>query len=534
MARIACILVPNFPIAAIVRANPELHLTPLAISNTLAPHSELIAVSTRARKSGVYPGMTIAQARSIIPELAVVNHSEAAETSAMDALADAAESISPLVEKGDAGRVWLDLAGLERLMGSEEVIASELEKRVGQVGMEAAIGIASNKEIAHLAARCGGLRVVDPGQEGEFLSWLPLDMLGLDAQPGSDAGDMEDTLARWGIRRLGELARLDPDAIGSRLGRRGVELIRIARGENPARLIPRRPVEVFTEAIELDYGIETLEPLGFVMRPMLERLCERLKIRGLVAGDMMLSFGLSDHRKFSRRVAIGAPSNDARAMLAMVTLSLESLAPEAAVETIRIDVEPRKPRAAQADMFLPPAPAPDRLELTIARLAPLCGPENVGTLRPEDSHRVEAVRLEKFDPPPPRPIELSGDGDAKNIAQLMIRAVRPPLEVEVLLSRGAPEFVRGPNLGARVVSIAGPWRRDGEWWNNAAFHADGAPPAGGIRDACSGWSSAGIANSEDRTVSPRDYYELALADGGVYRVFCDLNSAQWFVDGIYD
>ncbi len=512
MARIACILVPNFPIAAIVRANPELHPAPFAISNTLAPHAELIAVSTRARKSGVYPGMTIAQARSIVSELAVVNHSESAETSAMDALADAAESISPLVEKGDDGRVWLDLAGLERLMGTEEAIAAELEKRVAQVGMEAAVGIASNKEIAHLAARCGGLRVIDAGQEGDFLNWLPLDMLGLE-----DSGDLEDTLARWGIRRLGELARLDPDAIGSRLGRRGVELIRIARGENPARLVPRRGIEIFTEAIELDYGIETLEPLGFVMLPMLERLCERLQLRGLVAGDMLLSFGLSDHRKFSRRVAIGAPSNDARAMLAMITLSLESLAPESAVDTIRIDVEPRKPRAAQTDMFLPPAPAPDRLELTIARLAALCGPENVGTLRPEDSYRVEAVRLEQFEPPPPRPLELNGNAEAKNIAQLAIRAIRPPLEVEVLLSRGAPEFVRGPNLGARVVSIAGPWRRDGEWW-----HA-----------------------SEDTAPSPqltmktngsfrRDYYELALADGGVYRVYRDLNSAQWFVDGIYD
>ena len=331
------------------------------------------------------------------------------------------------------------------------------------------------------------------------------------------SNDIEDTLARWGIRRLGELARLDPDAIGSRLGRRGVELIRIARGENPSRLIPRRPAEIFTEAIELDYGIETLEPLGFVIRPMLERLCERLKLRGLVAGDMMLSFGLSDHRKFSRRVAIGAPSNDARAMLAMITLSLESVAPQSAIETIRIDVEPRLPRARQADMFLPPAPAPDRLELTIARLTALSGPENIGTLQPEDSHRVEAVRLEEFNLPPPRPLELTGHSDSKTVAQLTIRAVRPPLEVEVLTSRGAPEFVRGPNLGARVVSIAGPWRRDGEWWHTSE---DTAPSPQLVMKT----------NGNFR----RDYYELALADGGVYRVFCDLNSAQWFVDGIYD
>jgi hypothetical protein len=109
----------------------------------------------------------------------------------MDALADAAESISPLVEKGEDGRVWLDLAGLERLMGSEEAIAAELEKRVAQVGMEAAVGIASNKEIAHLAARCGGLRVIDAGKESDVLNWLPLDILGLEAQTGSPR------FARW-------------------------------------------------------------------------------------------------------------------------------------------------------------------------------------------------------------------------------------------------------------------------------------------------------------------------------------------------
>ena len=511
MSRIACILVPNFSIAAIARANSELHLKPLAISNTSAPHGELIAVSIRARKAGVWAGMTIAQARSILPDLAIVCRSEAAETSAMDALADAAESVSPLVEKGDAGRVWLDLAGLERLMGSEEAIASELEKRAAQVGLEASIGIASNKEIAHLAARCGGRRVIEAGQEDDFLNWLPLDLLGLDAD-----GDLEDTLARWGIRRLGELARLDPGAIGTRLGRRGVELIRIARGEHKTRLIPRRPAEIFIESIELDYGIETLEPLGFVILPMLQRLCDRLALRGLVAGDLMLSMGLCDHRKFSRRVTIAAPSNDPRAMLAMITLSLESAAPEAAVETIRIEVEPRTPRAAQADMFLPQAPAPDRLELTIARLASLCGPDHVGTLRAEDSHRPEAVRLEPFDPPPPRPLELTGEAETKSIAQLAIRAIRPPLAVEVLMSRGAPEFVRGPNLGARVVSIAGPWRRDGEWWS--AVEESVSPQltmktAGNFR---------------------RDYYELALADGGVYRVYRDVNSSHWFVDGIYD
>src|SRR5690242_20887818 len=142
MGRIACILVANFSIAALVRANPALDDAPLALSNTLAPHSELLAVSARARRAGVYPAMTIAQARSIVPDLIVAHHSEAAEISAADALADAAESVSPLVEKGGGGCVWLDLAGLHRLYGSEDAIASELVRRVARVGMQGAIGIA--------------------------------------------------------------------------------------------------------------------------------------------------------------------------------------------------------------------------------------------------------------------------------------------------------------------------------------------------------------------------------------------------------
>jgi len=77
------------------------------------------------------------------------------------------------------------------------------------------------------------------------------------------------------------------------------------------------------------------------------------------------------------------------------------------------------------------------------------------------------------------------------------------MEVEVWRSCGIPEFVRGPNLSGRVVSLAGPWRRDGEWWRN----------------------SGGFA---------RDYYELALNDGGVYRAFRDLTTERWYVDGVYD
>jgi len=506
MSRIACILVVNFSVAAVIRSDSALAGVALVISDSHAAHAEILSVSEVAARHGVRVGMTLAQARALTAQLTVMPRSSSSERSAAEAIADAAQSVSPVVEPGEDGCVWLDLAGLGRFYESEEAIAAELMRRVQRVGMDAAVGIAANREIAQLAACCGGRRVIPERREREFIDWLPIDALNLAAREGGE--ELEATLARWGLKRLGDLARLNPDALGNRLGRRGIELARLARGESPRPLHPRRRAEVFTESAELDYGIETLEPLAFVMRAILDRLVERMEMRGLVAGDLLLTLGLTDHRINTRRVVIAAPTNDTRAILTLISLSLEATPPEAPADTIRIEITPRPGRLAQTDMFLPPAPAPDKLETTIARLAALCGPENVGMLTADNTHRPEAVRLDAFQPPPPC-LNPSRVEPVDHITRLVIRAIRPALEVEVMSVRGIPEFVRGPRLGARVISIAGPWRRDGEWWRNG----DGESHAPAL---C------------------RDYYELELDDGCVYRAFRDPRSDRWFVDGVYD
>jgi nucleotidyltransferase/DNA polymerase involved in DNA repair len=567
--RIACVLVADFAVAAITRANPELRdrpfalirmptaqshtgwkPVPLAMNNSSGPvrkpagyqpHSELSHVSPSARAAGLRPAMTVAQARALIPDLIVTRPSSAAERSAADALLDVAESISPVTEEGAPGCVWLDLTGVERLyrysMGAEGTaddvensLAQELIRRARRISLEAAAGIGSNKEIAHLAARCGGARVIAAGMEREFLDWLPLDLLELD--PNGRGDEIELMLKRLGISRLGDIARLDSRAVGSRLGRHGVQLARLARGEGSATVIARPRAETFAEAVEFEYGIENLEPLGFVLHAMLKQLTERLQIRGLAAGDLKLSLGLAGRGHDSRHVAVAAATTEARSLLTLLKLHLEKSPPPAAVETVRLTVEARARRPAQNDLFLPAAPAPDRLEAAIARIAALCGPERVGTLVPADSYRPEAVRLSKFAPPPPLPATRSRTAEsaesrlsqypaapASDSTPIVLRAIRPAEEVEVMCTRNSPEFVRGNNICARVVSSAGPWRRQGEWWAAAQSSKDSA--------ACA------MPNNSPAAYN-RDYYELALADGAVYRIYRDLSSGRWFADGIYD
>ncbi len=592
--RIACLLVADFAIAALTRANPDLRDRAFALIRmpttgrraAYQPHSELSQVSPAARAAGVRPAMTVAQARALIPDLIVRCPSPAAERAAADALLDMAESISPVVEEGKPGCIWLDLTGVEQLYGFprdtekpaenlEATIAQELIRRARRIGLEAAAGIAANKEIAHLAARCGGARVIAAGMEREFLNWMPIDLLELDSNGRGE--EVELMLQRLGIRRLGDIARIDSRQLGSRLGRYGVQLARLARGEGSATIITRPRTENFVEVAELDYGIDQLEPLGFVLHGMLKQLTARLQMRGLAAGDLILTLELADHRHDTRRVAVSAATLETRSLLTLLKLHLEKSPPAAAVEGIRLTIEARTRRPMQNDLFLPPAPAPDRLETAIARIAALCGPDCVGTLVPADSYRPEAVRLTKFVPPPPSPpTELSADESAErqssfptgiigqqgfssagsapvtnkksdnpqhhnaaasstatpdqeginkraaglanshDCTPIVLRAIRPAVEVEVICIRNSPEFVRGAGICARVVSSAGPWRRQGEWWAATQSTADPAMT-----------NSASLAYQ-------RDYYELALADGAVYRIYLDLSSGRWFADGIYD
>jgi protein ImuB len=547
--RIACVLVADFAVAAISRANPELRNRPFALiriptarspSNSncgfrpaaYQPHSELSHVSPAARAAGLRPAMTVAQARALIPDLLVTSPSSAAEHSAADALLDVAESISPVTEAGVPGCVWLDLTGVERLFrhsiggedsteNAENLIAEELIRRARRIGLEAAAGIGSNKEIAHLAARCGGARVIATGMEREFLDWLPLDLLELD--PNGHGDEVELMLKRLGIRRLGDIARLDSRALGSRFGHHGVQLARLARGEGSATVIARPRAETFAEAAEFEYGIENLEPLGFLLQAMLSQLTARLEIRGLAAGDMRLSLRLVDRRQDNRHVPVAAASNEARSLLTLLKLHLEKSPPPGPVEAIRLTVEARTRRTVQNDLFLPAAPAPDRLETAMARIAALCGPERVGTLLPADSYRPEAVRLTKFAPPPPKPAEQRLSQQARAAEPtcstlIVLRAIRPAEEVEVMCIRNSPEFVRGKNICARVVSSAGPWRRQGEWWATTRSEKD----------------SVLLVPNNSPAAFQRDYYEVALAGGAVYRLYCDLSSGKWFADGMYD
>ncbi len=494
MARIACLLVPHLPVAALCRADPTLAGRPLVVAEGGGPHARVIAAAAPARARGVRPGAhSVAQARAVAADLVVRRRDPAVEASALRALADVAASLASRLERGDDAAVYLDAAGAAHLVAGERGLASALVARAARVGLEARVGVGASKTVARLAALHGdGCEVVPAGAELGFLAPLPLGCLA----PPPDAAA---TLVRWGVHRLGDLARLPAAEVTTRLGPAGAALVRAARGDDAHPLAPSPAPADVEEAMTLEWALDTSEPLLFVLRGLVERALARLGLDGIGCARLGLTLGLDDRSRDVRSLDLAAPTRDVKTLLGCLRVALESRPPRAAVIAAAITAVPERVRATQLGLFAPPGPAPERLATTLARLGALCGPDRVGVPVVVDTHRPGGAGVAPFAPA----VAILPDTATPSAAcRLVVRVLRPPRALEVFSDRDAPCFVRGAGLGGRVVAVAGPWRIAAEWWGDAP---------------CA-----------------RDYYDLELTDGGLYRCYRERASGAWFADGVYD
>src|SRR2546428_5749245 len=152
MPRIACLLVPDLPVAAACRADPDLAGRPLALSAGRGTHAPLVAAAAAARARGVRAGHTVAQARAIAADLVIRPRDEAAERSAVRALIDVAASLASRIEAATDGAVFLDAAGAAHLVPSEAGLATALGARAARVGLAARAAVGGSMTVARLAA----------------------------------------------------------------------------------------------------------------------------------------------------------------------------------------------------------------------------------------------------------------------------------------------------------------------------------------------------------------------------------------------
>ena len=460
------------------------------------------------------------------------------------ALVDCAYAFSPLVEETTADTVVLDIEGCDLLFGPPREIAKEIARHAAKLGLKANVAVAQNPDAAIHAARCfTGVTVIASGKESKRLGDLPLAALdpSLARVEADQVAKILERLEIWGIRSFGELAALPETGLAERLGPEGVRLQKLARGKSDRPLLLAKPAPGFEKAIELDDPIELLEPLSFILARLLNQLCANLQAHGLAVDELKLRLKLEDKTEHQRAIRLPFPMRDGRVFLKLLLLDIESHPPKCPIIAATITCEPAKPRSIQNGLFQPLAPEPEKLELTLARLNRLVGESNVGSPELVDTHRPGAFRIKRFIVK--RGVDRKGkkgrsrgaegargrqgDGATRRVGESLIlshrrplssllgfRVFRPPLLAEVEAPSGWPIRLKaqagaGRSIHGKIVRLAGPWRTSGDWW------------------AEDGWA--------------RDEWDVTVADSGasqekgtLYRIYRDLRSDGWFVEGIYD
>jgi protein ImuB len=511
-ARIACLLVPSFPLAARLRAEPELSRLPAAVLQGSGAAAKVVGATTLARRAGVASGLSAPQARALLPALTLRPRDEPAEAAAQQALLEAAEAFSPVVEEAGPGVAYLDLTGC----GDEKAALRSLVRRCGALGLSARAGCAGSRVAARLAARlsAGEPTVVVEGQDRRFLAPLPLGHLRPDERTAK-------TLERWGLRSIGALAQLPEAQLAARLGKPGWLLRRLALGEDPKPLIPRRKPAVFREGVSLEWTLSELEPFAAAAEPLVQRLCARLEAASLSCRALSLSLSLEPSGADERLIRLAAPTRDARTLLGLLRLELATRPPAAPLSGFALTAEPDRARETQLSLFGPAAPSPDLLSTTIARLCALLGPDRLGSPKTVSGHRPERFAVAPYEPPAAdggfpfgeRPDASPLDGADAKLERgrpfCAVRALRPAVPLEVLVGGTPPRPTQLSSLEAegfpvsgRVVVASGPWRLEEGWWQDCPLR--------------------------------RDYWDVELSDGALYRVYLDHAAKAWFADGLYD
>jgi len=537
----ACIFVPDFPVEAWLRVEPELRSQALAVLEGKTPLRKVCGVNDVAHRAGITPGMSKVQVEAC-PEYVLRARSELQEAAAHAALLDCAQSISPRVEDTAPDTVLLDLAGLQSLFGSTTQIAYRLADLAANLGLQANVAVAGNPDTAALAARgFTGITVIPEQKEAESLAVLPIETL-FDDGKFPDAEATLETFHRWGIRTLHDLAALPDIGLSERMGQQGIYWQKLARGETVRTLAPIAPLLNFEEAIELDYPVLLLEPLAFLLSRMLEQICARLETRALATQELKLELQLDNgaHQEipweeigtyrrskpqstFQRTLRLPVPLLDSRTFLKLLQLDLKAHPPGAPIVKIHLRAEPAKPRASQNGLFLPPSPEPERLELTLARIAGIVGEDKVGSLQLLDTHRPEGFRMQPFvlgekesghgfsrintDKTRNHSVSPHFRGESSDDLVTALRMFRPPKKVAVTVHDGKPMHLSGTKkeICGDILWAAGPWRSSGDWWEQ------------------DGWS--------------RDEWDIAVqGESGIalYRLVRDLLAGKWILEGTYD
>ena len=490
----------------------------------------IVAVSRQAEAHLVECGMTATQGLARCAKLQLFYRSRKEEERLQTELLELASKWTPHFENTGSGICTLDLIGLPDARNHPQQLCLQLAENLCAAGLEdGRAGIAGTPDLAFIAARLGDPACVLPVQREALRRRLA----GIPVMALLPSAPLLEVLDLWGVRQLGDLAKLDRTSVGERLGREAVCLHDLCFGKGTRFLRLVAQPRDYSAQIEVDYEIQELEPLLFILRRLLESVCARLASAYYAAGAVDLTLMHSNKTIEVRNFRVPEPTAEPEALFQILHAWLETFTSEAALCGIGIAAQPVQAHGQQRRLFENSIRNPARFVQTLAQLEALFGTPNVGTPRPLPSHRPDAFEIRPFNY---QALELEADSvsrvreenmtgmKVKKTGKVMpsvevartqtgeqplglpMRRLRPPERIEVVTEPGdqpqtqRPKAILTGSARGPLIDPRGPWAISGDWWD------------------ASRWTRL-------------EWDVCHESSGTLYRIYRDRSG--WFLEGVY-
>jgi protein ImuB len=482
---------------------------PLALIAKVRGALQLGAIDAQAQVLGIVPGMTLADARAMQPNLAVADMDEAADRHCLQRLARRCVDWSPLVTTVPPDGITLDITGVGHLFGGEAALAVQVEEAMGTTGMAVRLAMASTPEGAQALARQAPLPVED---ERQAIRALPVDALGLDEETSF-------ALRRAGLKIVSHVLARSSASIAARFGKEAVTALRRLTGEEQA------PIDPLTSPAPLHFERCFPEPVALqttiaaCFTDLLREAACVLAERDLGGRRFALTLFRSDGARHRLDIETSLPTRDPALVLRLLDERIAALAdpldPGFGYDRITLFLPVTEPLAASQ----PGLDDGERTEVALVelidRLSTRLGPQSLVRLIPRDSHLPEQAQLALPAIQACRPViwPVPPEGEPP-LRPLFLFDPPQPVEVIAEVPDGPPHRFRWRRKLHEVRLYEGPERIASEWWRRKEGEQ---PGKGGLT---------------------RDYYRIEDVCGRRYWIFrhglySEKSDPHWYVHGLF-
>lgn len=483
----AVLRVPAFALQAILRVEPALAAQPVALIVSARRGMAIEECNEIAAHAGVRSGYSAPRAQACCPGIVLRPRQPEREHEAATALLATAFGVTAYVETTAPGVCTL---GLEQLAPARHLPAlQQALTQLAVLGFTASAGLGVTPLLALYAARHAEPGQARTGDRG-FLAGLPVTA----AEPSAE---LIPILTTWGIHTLGQLTALSKADVAQRLGRAGLALWERAAGQTTRPLEIAVPTRSFSAHFSCEHEMETLEPLLFILRRIVDRLALELANAHQAALAIELSLDLADDSQHTQSIRLPEPITDPDILFRALQTHLETVRTPAAINGVHLRLDPGRIMVRQQGLFDGGLRDPHGFSDTLARITALVGPGRAGRPVPVNTHRPDAFLVA----PPPLTLAPLSDTFAHPPGGLALRRHRPPTPARVALTDHRPVYLWAASEEGAVAAVAGPWISSGDWW-----------------EAGRGWH--------------QEEWDVELAGGGLYRL--RRTAEGWFIEGEYD